>query len=333
MARHAHAPLIPMVKADAYGLGAGKVAGALESLEPCAFGVATVVEGDELRRLGVRRPVIVFTPVLHDDFRGVRRAALTPTFSSAESIAAWADSGGGPWHLAIDTGMSRAGARWDAIGSLAEVVRRSPPEGAYTHFFSAELDDGTMELQEHRFRVALAELGVHIQMLHADNSAAIARRCPSLWNAVRPGVFLYGVGSGPRSALKPEAVVRLCARLVELRDVRPGESVSYGASWIATHHTRVATLGIGYADGYRQSLSNHGTALVNGARVRVVGAVTMDMTMVDVTDVPCEVGDTATLIGSDGAERIDVADVGAACGLSPYEVLTGLRQRVIRRYA
>jgi alanine racemase len=332
LARHARVPILPMVKADAYGLGVGPVTTALETLDPLGFGVATVEEGCELRTRGVKRPVIVFTPILRDEFFDVRRAALTPTLSSAEAISAWSESGGGPWHLAIDTGMNRAGARWDSVGDLADVIRRSPPEGAYTHFHSAELDDGSMEVQERRFRDALALLPVRPAVVHADNSAAIARRSPSPWNAVRPGVFLYGVGSGAGAAVTPEPVVRLCARVVELRDVPAGESVSYDASWTAARSTRVATLAVGYADGYRRSLGNRGSALVHGVRVPVVGTVTMDMTMVDVTGVACHVGDAATLIGTDGLESISVEDVGAACGLSPYEILTGLRQRAARRY-
>ncbi|HVT38338.1 MAG TPA: alanine racemase [Gemmatimonadaceae bacterium] len=332
LARHARVPILPMVKADAYGLGVGPVTAALETLDPFGFGVATVVEGCELRSRGVKRPVIVFTPILPEEFPDVRGARLTPTLSNAGAISAWTESGGGPWHLAIDTGMNRAGARWDAVASLAAVIRRSPPEGAYTHFHSAELDDGSMEMQERRFRDALAALPMRPAVVHTDNSAAITRRSPSLWNAVRPGVFLYGVGSGPGAAVTPEAVVSLSARVVELRDVLPGESVSYDASWTAARHTRVATLPIGYADGYRRSLGNRGNALVNGVRARVVGTVTMDMTMIDVTGVACRVGDTATLIGTDGPETISVDEVGTACGLSPYEILTGLRQRAGRRY-
>jgi alanine racemase len=332
LARHARAPILPMVKADAYGLGVGPVTAALETLDPLGFGVATVEEGRELRMRGVMRRVIVFTPTLRDEFSDIRRAALTPTLSSADAISAWTESGGGPWHLAIDTGMNRAGARWDTIGGLADVVRRSPPEGAFTHFHSAELDDGSMAVQERRFREALAALAVRPAIVHADNSAAIARRSPSPWNAVRPGVFLYGVGSGAGADVMPESVVRLSARVVEVRDVPAGESVSYDAAWTAARPTRVATLAIGYADGYRRSLGNRGSALVNGARAAVVGTVTMDMTMVDVTGVACRVGDTATLIGAEGTESITVGDVGAASGLSPYEILTGLRQRVARRY-
>jgi alanine racemase len=336
LARHARVPLVPMVKADAYGLGAVPVARALERLDPFGFGVATVDEGRELRAAGVRRRIFVFTPLLPAELAGARDAGLTPALGSAAAVDAWAAAGGGAWHLAIDTGMSRAGVRWDAVGSLGDALRRHPPEGAFTHFHSAETDMAATALQERRFRDAVAALPAVPPLLHAENSAGIARpfgTAGSSWSLARPGVFLYGVGTGPRAAFQPESVVTMRARLVDLRDVQVGEGVSYGASWTAQRPSRVATLAVGYADGYRRSLGNRGTALVGGSRARVVGTVTMDMTMVDVTAAPCAVGDAVTLIGADGGDAITVEAVAAAADLSPYEILTGLRQRLVRRYA
>ncbi|NBW65319.1 alanine racemase [bacterium] len=330
VARHAGVPLLPMIKADAYGLGAAHAARALESLDLVGFGVATVREGEELRALGVVRPVLVFSPLTPADLMAARAAGLTPTLGSASAIASWREQGGGDWHLAIDTGMHRAGARWDTVGDLAELLRAAPPVGAFTHFHSSELDDGSMELQEQRFRDALAALPARPALVHADNSAAIVRRSPSAWSFVRPGVFLYGVGSG--AALQPEPVAHVRARVVELRTVRPGESVSYDATWRATRESTVATIPLGYADGYRRSLSNVGRVLLNGGAVPVAGNVTMDMTMLDVTDVPCAVGDIVTVMGRAGDHLITAEQVGAACGLSPYELLTGLRQRLPRIY-
>ena len=330
LARHARVPLLPMVKADGYGLGVVPVMRTLSKLDPFGFGVATVTEGRELRAAGASKPVIVFTPLLPSELPRLRESGLVPTLSSASTIAAWTECGGGPWQLAIDTGVSRAGVRWDCIGEIADAVRRSPPEGAFTHFHSAELDDGSMELQEQRFRDAIAALPARPPILHADNSAATVRRSPSPWSLVRPGVFLYGVGSGARAALQPEAVVHLRARVVELRDLRVGDSVGYDATWRATRPARVATLALGYADGYRRSLGNNAEALVNGRRVPVIGTVMMDMTVIDVTGVPCAVGDRATLVGADGDHLLTVESVAARAGLSPYELLTGLRQRIVR---
>lgn len=332
LARHAAVPLVPMVKADAYGLGAVACARALEALDPHGFGVATVREAEELRAGGIDRRVYVFSPLLPADFAAARAARAVPTLGDPAAIAAWAQGGGGTWHLAIETGMHRAGIRWDDVGAVADLVRDHPPEGAFTHFHSAERNDGSWERQEARFREAIAALPARPQFLHTQNSAGIVRRSPSPWSFVRPGVFLYGVGSGDGAALYPEPVVHVRARILETHDLTDGETVSYGASWRAVGRRRVATLGIGYADGYRRSLGNRGPALLKGQRTTVAGVVTMDMTMIDVTDVACDAGDTATLVGRDGG-LITVEDVAVVADfMSPYEVLTGLRQRLPRLY-
>jgi alanine racemase len=332
LAARAAAPLLPMVKADAYGLGAVPVARALDVLDPWAFGVAAVEEGIELRDAGVTRPIVVFTPLLEESLGAARAARLTPALGDPRAIACWAE-GGGPWHLAIDTGMHRAGIEWDRVAELRGLLAAHPPEGAFTHFHSAERNDGSIAIQEGRFEQALAALPDRPAVLHAENSPGIARRAPSPWTVVRPGIFLYGVGSGPGAEAAPEPVVHLRARVVEIRAVPDGETVSYGGTYRAVGERRIATLAAGYADGYRRALGNRGTALIAGRRAPVAGMVTMDMTMVDVTDVPCEVGDVATLIGRDGDELLDVESVARTADVSPYELLTGLRARAPRVYA
>jgi len=320
-----------MVKADAYGLGAVPVSRALERLDPWGFGVATIAEGEELRQAAIKRPIVVFTPLLMGDFDAALRAEITPTLGDATAIARWSESGR-PWHLAIDTGMSRAGVPWDGVCELNDPLRAAPPQGAFTHFHSAERNDGTRDLQERRFAEAIAAMPARPPLVHAENSAAVEHRGPSQWDLARPGIFLYGVSSGNAPMIEPEPVVAMRARVVDLRTIPDGDTVSYGGTFRAEGECRIATLAVGYADGYRRSLSNRGSVLVHGKRAPVSGVVTMDMTMVDVTDVPCEIGDVATLIGADGDDRIDVADVAEAAGLSPYEVLTGLRSRLPRRY-
>lgn len=332
MAARANAPLLPMVKADAYGLGVLPVARALDALKPWGFGVATVKEGAELRASGVTRPVLVFTPLLSSEFGAVRAQRLTPTLGDAAAIASWIESGGGAWHLAIDTGMNRAGIPWHEVGSVADLCRREPPEGAFTHFHSAELNDGSIGVQQERFLRSLGTLAQRPPLLHAENSPGLERQSPSPWSLARPGVFLYGVGGEAGSFAKPEPVAHLRARVVEIRTVGDGESVSYSATWRAQGQRRVATVAAGYADGVRRALSNRGSALVRGKRVPIAGLVTMDMTMLDVTGAECEVGDVATLIGRDGSELLDVNEVARTAELSPYELLVGLRLRAERVY-
>ena len=196
LAQHARAPLLPMIKADAYGLGAIPVARALEPLEPWGYGVATILEGLELRAAGIARPIVVFTPLDDEELGDVRAAGLTPSLIRPQSIERWRAEGGGAWHLAIDTGMSRAGVRWDEVEPLREAIASCPPEGAYTHFHSAELNDHSVDEQEKRFQEALASLPSRPGILHIENSAAVARRKRTEWSCVRPGIFMYGVGSG-----------------------------------------------------------------------------------------------------------------------------------------
>ena len=331
-ARRAGVPLLPMIKADAYGLGVEAAVRALDRLDPWGYGVATVVEGEELRRLGVARPVVVFTPLLKEDLKRARAARLTPTLGFASEIEAWKQAGGGPWHLSIDTGMSRAGIPWREVATIRNLVGLLPPEGAFTHFHSAELDDGTLELQEKRFREAIATLPSRPPLLHAANSAAIARQGRSAWDLARPGIFLYGVGSGRTAAIQPENVVNLRAPIVEIRNLESGDSVSYGATLRVERPARIATLAVGYADGYPRSLSGSSSVLVGGTLAPIAGRVTMDMTMIDVTTIKCDVGDVATLIGRAGDTVLTVERVADDAGMSPYELLTGLRSRVERTY-
>jgi alanine racemase len=333
MARLSGVPLLPMVKSDAYGLGVGPVVKALESVGPWGFGVGTVAEGAQLRELGVEKPILVFVQILADEFREARDLRLTPTFGDPGLIDEWHAAGGGPWHLAVDTGMSRAGVSWNGIADVESAIRACPPEGVFTHFHSAEQHDGSVELQERRFDMAIAALPARPRFVHAENSPSIERRGASRWSLARPGVFLYGVGGDDEGTLvRPDPVASLHARIVDVREIDPGETVSYGATWTASRPSRIATVAAGYADGVRRHLSNRGAALVSGRRVPIAGVVTMDMTMLDVTDVDCRIGDVATFLGSQGESTLTIDEVARSGDLSPYELLVGLRLRAPRRY-
>ena len=335
MANRSGTRLIPMVKADAYGMGVGPVVRALESLDPWGFGVATVAEGEELRALGVQRPVIVFTPLLESELAAARAARLTPSLGSAAAVQAWSRLGG-PWQLSVDTGMARAGVQWREVSTVKEAVASSRPEGVFTHFHSAELDDGTMLEQDRRFEAAVASLGLSGIMTHTDNSAAVLFRGRSGRDAVRPGIFLYGGETISDAPVAPEPVAHLRAPVVDLRTCEPGDTVSYGAQFTASRSTRVATLACGYADGYPRNVGQQGrpgaSVVLSGKRLPIIGRVTMDMIMIDVTDVECALGDIVTLIGRNGDELITVAEVGASAGTSPYEVLVGMNSRSVRTY-
>lgn len=330
LAKRAGVPLIPMVKADAYGLGARQVASALEQISPLAYGVATVDEGVELREAGIERPIVVFTPLLNEDLDSASLAELTPTLGWREEIEAW-EKYAKPYYLSIDTGMARAGIPWREAGDLAETLRRFPPAAAFTHFHSPGLDDGSMDAQLIRFDEALGLLPAKPRVLHTDSSAAIVRHDASRVHAVRPGIFLYGVGS--KAGVEPEPVVFVKSRIVEIRRVEQGDTVSYDATWTASRASRIATIPLGYADGYPRGASSSGSALVRDEVVQIAGRVTMDMIMLDVTDVPAEIGDVVTMIGDPATGApIDVGSVAATANMSPYELLTGLRSRIQRVY-
>ena len=331
VAARAGAPLLPMVKADGYGLGGLRAALALESLEPWGFGVATITEGEELRRGGITRPIVVFTPILRTEIDALRRADLTPALGDPAVIESWIRTGR-PWHLQVDTGMSRAGLRWDQVAQYRELLERARPDGVFTHFHSAELEDGSRDEQERRLDVAIEAMPARPAIVHAENGPAVERRANSRWTLCRPGIFLYGVPAFAGGEITPEPVVAMRARIVELRTVLDGDTVSYDATWRATGTRRIATVPVGYADGYRRALGNRGVALLNGRRVPVAGRVTMDMTMLDVTDTDAGLGDLVTLLGRDGGDLITVGELSALADVSPYELLTGLKLRLPRRY-
>lgn len=318
-----------MVKADGYGLGAVPVARALEGLEPWGFGVATVPEAIELRAAGIERPVLVFTPLLPDQMRACLEAGARPCIGDAEALAAWLALGPAPFHLEIDTGMRRAGVPAEdhaALGDLGRLLQEAPGwEGAFTHFHSPGEAPRSAREQWERLQAAIAALGRRPRFVHAASSAGGFADPEFGGDFARPGIFLYG---GEAGGVKPEAVARFQARVVAIRRVAPGDTVSYGATWRAERPTRIATVAAGYADGVLRSLSGRGRIEIGGAVHPIAGRVTMDMTMVDVGDHPVRPGDTATVYG--GLFTLD-EQAGAGQTIA-YELLTSLGRRVVRRY-
>ena len=339
----ARCAIIPMVKANAYGLGAEWAVRTLETLDPWGFGVAAAAEGIALRKLGVTRPVVVFSPLSPEGLQQAAEHKLVVSISdltSLERLNALAEEAGPlEFHLEIDTGMGRAGFDWREIGVWGERVRaftsdRVRCSGVYTHFHSADGADRTpTAIQWERFRDALAQLPISSEdvMVHACNSAAAIRWPEYSADAVRPGIFLYGGCIAPEGAVVPRAVASVHARIVLVRNVPPGSTVGYGATHVARAPQTWATLSIGYGDGWPRSLGNRGFALVRGQRVPVVGRISMDMTVVDVSGIPgVRPGDEAVLLGRQGDEEITVDDVAARAETISYEILTGLTARLPR---
>lgn len=328
LAARSQARLLPMVKANGYGLGAVAVARALESVNPWGFGVATPAEGAELRAAGVDRPLVVFTPLQPAWVEECIRHSLTPSIGDAAMLAQWIGVDR-PFHLEIDTGMGRSGVRWTDRAELAAVyellARAAHWEGVFTHFHSAESDLLATHEQWRRFQSVLEQLPPRPRFVHACNSAAILR-CPQFAaDLVRPGIFLFGGEAGEAS---PSAVARLQALVVGTRRLARGDGVSYGATWRASEETTLATLAIGYGDGLPRSLSNHGFIEVAGVRCPVAGRVTMDMTMIETGSLPVAVGDVATIFGG----IVTVDEQARAASTISYELLTALGRRLPRRY-
>ena len=329
------ARLLPMVKANGYGLGAVAVVRALEPLEPWGYGVASSDEGAALRAAGICRPILVVSPLLVDDIEAHLAEDLRPTIGDPQALGAWCGRSARPFHVEIDTGMARAGVRWDdseALGAVAGLLRETPGwEGVFTHFHSAESDPDSAACQWERFQGVLAALPHRPPLVHAANSGAALRGRLYAGDMIRPGIFLYGGGAGGRA---PAPVARLRARVIGVRRVAAGDPVSYGATWKAPRATTVATLALGYADGFlraaRESTATLPPRLIelNDALVPVVGRVTMDMTMLDVGEARPLPGDVATVYGG----RVSLDQQAAAAGTISYELLTALGQRVPRRY-
>jgi alanine racemase len=324
------APLLPMVKANAYGLGAVVVARALEAVEPWGYGVATIAEALELRQAGVERPVLVFTPMREVEVDSLAAGRITPVIGDLDALDAWLAGGGGAaFHLEIDTGMSRAGFRWHDAALLDALRDRlhgvAGWEGMFTHFHSADSDLAATREQADRFEGVLGVLGSRPPLVHLSASAGAQAGVEYAADLARPGIYLYG---GRAGTLEPEPVARLSARVVALRRLRPGDRVSYGAEAEVETDTTIATIAAGYADGVPRALGGQGLVELNGMVVPIVGRVTMDMIMVDVEDLPVSVGDVATLFGG----MVPLDDQAALAGTISYELLTAISPRVPRRY-
>lgn len=340
--------ILPMVKANAYGLGLEVVTRALLPVDPWGFGVATVSEAVALRNGGWTGPALVFSPVTPDDLARAAAADLTLCLSSVDMVERWAAMAASTgqklrFHIEIDTGMGRAGLPAEEAGEWGAAVQHAAAgklvwEGCFTHFHSAdEPDPAPTDLQWSRFNDALAALpavapGEPERLIHVANSAACMRRGGFHCDLVRPGIFLYGGYVG--GAVEPFPVAEVHARLVHVREVQAGATAGYGATYTAQNGQRWGTLAIGYGDGLPRALgAAGGAALVRGHVAPIIGRISMDMTTIDLTDVPnANVGDIATLIGRDGDAEILLDEVARQAGTISYEILTGLSPRLPRIY-
>lgn len=351
VARHAKgAHVWPVLKADGYGHGAPAVARTLERAGAEGFCVALLEEAVELRDAGIRAPILVMGGYYGGAYEEIAQRGVVPVIydaSHVEGLARASREVGRPVaaHLKVDTGMARLGVRMADLEAFAAIVAKHPEveiTGLMTHLACAEGDGVVTADQVARFEEAttrLARAGVRPALRHAANSAAVLKHA-ALFDAVRPGLAIFGIapsgGEGPLSS-ELRGAMRVRSEVVDLRTIAPGEAVGYGGLFRASRPTRIATIPVGYADGLSRALSNVGHVLVRGRRAPIVGAVSMDMSMIDVTDLPgVALRDEVVVLGAQegplGRDSIGADEVAAAAGTIPWEVLTSISRRVPRFY-
>jgi alanine racemase len=343
--------LIAVVKANAYGHGATQVARALEDAGADLLACADIEEGAALRAAGVRADILVFGALSVSDLDGLFDCRLTPTISTPGAARAVNRASAKyhqpvPYHLKIDTGMNRLGFRYDNL-------RRTLPEllaseylrldAVYTHFATANDPDSPLfSEQRTRFERAVRDvqtLGGRPRYRHACNSAALLRDSRVWYERARPGLLLYGIVPPPLASTIPIVpVMTLGSRIVAVKGVRPGEGVGYGVKFTAERATRIAIVPAGYADGLDMRLEGRGAVLIRGRRAPIVGSVSMDMMMVDVSGLEVSPGDEVVIIGSQSTpsgqvERIDAREMAAVVGTIPWEIVCRIGARIERIYA
>ena len=348
-ALHRKAPrIIAVVKANAYGHGAERVALALEAAGADLLACADIEEGIVLRRAGVRAPILVFGALSVSDLDGVFEFSLTPTISSpaaarAVQAAAARHSTTLGYHLKIDTGMNRLGFRHDNLRRTLPELLGSPNlrlEAIFTHFATADDPERPFfnEQREH-FKTALKTIEeiAGKTLIHAANSAAMLRDSRVWYDMVRPGLLLYGIVPPPLATTMPlTPVMSLTSRVVAVKGVRPGEGVGYGLRFQADRPVTTAVIPAGYADGIDLRVSGRCHVLIRGRRVPIVGSVSMDMMTVDATGLDeVSPGDEVVIIGRQGTEswqQIDAREMAAAIGTIPYEIVCRIGARIERQY-
>ncbi len=340
-------PVMAVVKADAYGHGAVQVARLLQ--EQCAFfGVSSMLEALELRQAGLSIPILILgrTPV--PAFPHAVRYDVRPTIFHYEDAVALSEEAlrqgkTAPFHFAVDTGMSRIGFQpTEESADLCEKIVKLPSicaEGIFSHFATADCADLERSCRQaerfNGFLEMLEQRGVKIPIRHLDNSAGLMN-FPDHYELVRSGIVTYGLY--PSGEVDPELLplrpaLQWLSRVTHVKQLPAGREISYGGTFVTERPTMVATVPVGYADGYRRSLSGKFYVLIHGKRAPILGRICMDQLMVDVTDIPnVALDDVVTLVGRDGDEEITVEAIAAAADSFNYEFICGISRRVPRIY-
>ena len=338
--------ILLIVKADAYGHGAVEVAREAVRAGVHMLGVATVDEGKELRGAGIDAAILVLSPALPDEIPELLAHDLRVTlpdleFATALSHAARHASKLVPVHIEVDTGMGRSGHLPEAAIDIAMRAAALPGllvEGVYTHFPVSDTDVAFTRAETRAFADVVARMraaGVAPRLVHASNTGAILNVREADCDMVRPGGMLYGCMPDASLGAPPglRRVMSFHARLVQVRRVPLGHGISYGRETVTRRETVVGVVPVGYGHGLSRAYSGRGEVLFQGHRVPILGRMTMDMTLVDLTDhAPAAVGDPVVLFGRQGTSEITVDEIAAKTGVIGYEVLCGISKRVVRVY-
>ena len=338
--------LLAVVKADAYGHGAIPVSLKLEKLGVEYLGVAIPEEGVELRKGGVKAPILVLGGIFGGEVDQIFRFRLTPVIFRKDSLKLLSREAERrrrkvKVHLKVDTGMGRLGVPLSLWPDFLKEVKRFPKieiEGVLSHFSMTDEEKGYTQNQWRAFQRAVAivkEMGISCQYLHMASSATLTAFSTYSGNLVRPGIMLYGSYPSPafQALISLKPVMTLKTRIHFLKSVPSETRISYGGTFTTKRESLIATLPIGYADGYSRHLSNHGEVLIHGKRAPVAGKVCMDFIMVDVTDIPrVSVGDEVILMGRQGREQITAEEIAVKINSISYEVLCLIGKRVPRVY-
>jgi alanine racemase len=332
--------LLAVVKADAYGHGIARVVPELAS-QVDWFGVANLSEAQEVRAVEPHKPVMVLGTALPSERSGIREGGFVPVVSSVEEARGFASPLGAPAfgvHLAVDTGMGRIGVPEADALEVARQVSQLPGiiiSGVGSHYPVADEDDDFTIAQTDRFNALVRELrsrGFVKGPAHLSNSAGLIAHPEAGLDLCRAGLALYGVSPVAGFQERLQVVLSWKTRITLVRQLGAGCGISYGRTYVTPRPMRVATLAVGYADGYQRHLSNRGAGvLIRGRLCPLLGRVTMDQILVDVSACPEAVpGDEAVLLGTQGDAQISAADLAAWAGTIPWEILTGLGRRVTR---
>jgi alanine racemase len=342
--------VLAVVKADAYGHGLKHIAALLMQSGADLFGVANLSEADSIRSVGRGWPILMLGACLPHEVEQAARDDVMPTISSLAEAKAFARTAAKlrktiPVHVKVDTGMGRLGVERGKAVELARAISRMKRircQGIYTHYSSAEDEQDFSRAQAAQFEAIVSELrrtDLCPPAVHANNSAALLHEPSTIYNLIRPGLLMYGITppgvrevtvSLPRN-VRPTLAFK--CRVSFVKEIAKGTPLSYGRAFIAPRRMRVATITAGYGDGYLRAGSNRAEVLIRGKRCRVLGRITMDQTLVDVSALrTVKPGDEVVLVGKQGSDEITATELASRCGTVPWEVLTSITYRVPRVY-